>query len=104
MAYLLSLLTSESSSAEESILEEEVNSLCYYINKTKSIQNIKMIAEQKFVFEKLVFPGERMLFEAPFSAYITINSFLLDGIKTTTADCQHLRIAEKYKAENAQRC
>lgn len=89
MTYLLSSLTDTSSS--EAVKE----SLCYYINNTKCIQNIKIISEHRCLFERIIFSGERMLFEAPLEAYVKIHSFLLDGIQTTEIECQWLYIAEK---------
>jgi hypothetical protein len=97
MTYLLSLLTDDLS------LEKGFDSLCYYINDTKFTQNIEMIFEHKCVFEKLIFSRERILFEAPITAYIKISSFLLTDIKTSEVGCKWFRIAKNCNSESTSR-
>lgn len=101
MTYLLSLLISESPSAEGLPSEKDLNSLCYYINETKSIHNVQMMTERKCVFEKLIFSGERMLFEASSDAYVRISTFLMDGIRTTETECQWFHIADKHGSKSS---
>ena len=95
MTYLLSLLKSNSSSTEKLLLEQELDSLCYYMNNTSFVQNIRVIAKRKCIFECLVFPKERILFKASSNACIQVSTFLLDRTKTTELKCQQFRIAEK---------
>ena len=103
MTYLLSLLSSESFATDRLPLEKEFDSLCYYVNDTKFTQNVQVIVEHECVSEHLIFPGERMLFEAPDRAYIKVITFLLDCVKMTEIECKWLQIAEKHDPESALR-
>jgi hypothetical protein len=96
MTYLLSFLVGESSFLEAFYSEKESTSLCYYFNNTNHTQSIQMIAEHKCVFEKLVFSGERILFDAPQGEYLKVNEFLLVGVKTTEFECQWIPVAEYH--------
>ena len=95
MTYLLSLLGSESPETEELPLDEEPNSLCYYVNSTKFTQNIQIIAKHECIFERLVFSRERILFEASPMAHIKVSTFLVNHVKTVKLECQRLCISGK---------
>jgi hypothetical protein len=87
MTYLLSLLTSES--PNDSSL-----SLCYYINHTNYIQIIRVMSGAKCHFERIVFPAERILFEASSESYVEIYSSLVSGTRLSKVNCKSLHVNE----------
>lgn len=89
MTYLFSLLTSESPA------KELTQVLCYYINDTSHIQIIRAMSGVKCHFERIVFSGERILFEALPESYLEIYSSLIDGTRSSKIDCKLLRVDEK---------
>ncbi|MGL4880663.1 MAG: DUF1830 domain-containing protein [Waterburya sp.] len=66
--------------------------LCCYINKTQRIQSGKIAHYPGGHLEKVIFPSEKFLFEAPADAELAIyielagNTILLDNIP-----CSHLQ-------------
>lgn len=66
--------------------------LCCYINKTQRIQIGKIAYYPEGHLEKVIFPGEKFLFEAPADAFLAIyielagNTTLIDSIP-----CSHLQ-------------
>jgi hypothetical protein len=51
--------------------------LCCYVNQTSKVQIGRISNVRDWYFERVVFPGQRLLFEAPNSAELEIysNSF-----------------------------
>lgn len=48
--------------------------LCYYANNTSHVQVIKIINTTHFCFERVVFPGQRLFFEALADAQLAVFS------------------------------
>ncbi|WP_052055989.1 DUF1830 domain-containing protein [Myxosarcina sp. GI1] len=69
--------------------------LCQYVNATSHLQVIKINNIDNYDWEKVVFPGQRILFNtfkrAELSIYSTaqINTILID-----TIDCKKLKVDE----------
>ena len=74
--------------------KEKFLPLCHHINNTKNIQSVRMMNGLECVFERLMFSGERILFEAPLDAHLEIcsYSFLFDSTKSSKIDCKLLYI------------
>jgi hypothetical protein len=89
MTYLLSLLTTEFPSKESAQI------LCYYINDTKNIQIIRAMRGVKCHFERVVFSGERILFEALPESHLEVYSSLINGTQSSIIDCKLLHVNEK---------
>jgi Domain of unknown function (DUF1830) len=89
MAYLLSLVKTEPSS------EESTQILCYYINRTRDSQIIRVMSGIRCDFERVVFSKERILFEALPESYLEVYSFLLKGTRSSKIDCRSLCVTEK---------
>lgn len=69
--------------------------LCYYVNATNQLQIARLLALSPFSFERVVFPGERLMFEAPPEAVLEI--VLRQGSdtpETQQISCQELRVTE----------
>ena len=81
--------------------------LCYYINATSQLEVARITNIPNWYFERVVFPGQRLLFEAPRWAELEIytaqlpSAMLLDKIS-----CERLRVKEETEkgryAENFQ--
>lgn len=93
MTYILSLLKSKSS--DQVLTQNSPPILCYYINDTADTQIIRMVGEPANYFERIVFPKERVLFEAFLESYLEIHSPSLDGSRITRSECRLLQVNQK---------
>jgi hypothetical protein len=89
MTYLLSLLTTASSSKESNQI------LCYYINETNDVQIVRMMNGVACNFERIVFAEERILFRALSEAHLEVYSFLTYGAQSSKVDCRSLRVNQE---------
>ncbi len=48
--------------------------LCYYINQTDKIQIVRIVNIDQWYFEKVIFPQQRLLFDAPPEAELEIHA------------------------------
>lgn len=48
--------------------------LCGYVNTTNQLQNIRVVNDSKCYFERVVFPRERLLFEAQPDAELEVHT------------------------------
>ena len=65
--------------------------LCCYINITSRIQIIRITNIPNLPWERVVFPGQRLMFEAATEAKLEINT---SETITLIVPCQKLRITE----------
>ncbi|MEP0915309.1 DUF1830 domain-containing protein [Leptolyngbya sp. DQ-M1] len=67
--------------------------LCCYVNTTRHIQVARIADVENWYFERVVFPGERLLFEAPYTAHLEIHSgATVSAILTDTIVCESLKV------------
>jgi Domain of unknown function (DUF1830) len=67
--------------------------LCCYVNATSKIQIVRITDVANWYFERVVFPGQRLLFEAVPQAHLEIHSGMMaSAILTDTIPCDRLRI------------
>jgi Domain of unknown function (DUF1830) len=72
--------------------------LCYYANATNELQRVCIKNSSNGCFERIIFPGQRVFFEARPDALLEIhartsaNTTLLDQIP-----CHHLRVNERIR-------
>ncbi|AIE75816.1 MULTISPECIES: DUF1830 domain-containing protein [unclassified Synechocystis] len=66
------------------------NRLCYYRNSGNNLQQI--IINGTWKKEKLIFPGERLLFWASPQDELTVKVFQSDQISTNHINCIHLLV------------
>ncbi|WP_416667339.1 DUF1830 domain-containing protein [Egbenema bharatensis] len=67
--------------------------LCYYVNATSGIQVVKIQNPNHFYFERVVFPGQRLFFEALPTDQLEI--YAGGAASTILADtllCQNLQV------------
>ena len=69
--------------------------LCYYFNATTNIQLARLKNIQNGYFERVVFPKQRLLFEALPNAHLEIQTRMLDSeIISDKISCNLLRVKE----------
>lgn len=68
-------------------------SLCCYVNSSPRIQIARITDVPNWYFERVVFPGQRLLFEAPIDAHLEIHSSAIaSAILSDTIPCLNLQI------------
>lgn len=74
----------------------DTNILCYYTNNTEYMQKVKINSADQLIFEKIVFPHQRILFEATAYAILEIyaNNLTGKGILCQEIPCRNLQIKE----------
>ena len=67
--------------------------LCCYVNATSKIQIARVSNVPNWYFERVVFPGQRLLFEAVPTALLEIHTGMMaSAILSDTIPCQRLRV------------
>ncbi|MEM9274510.1 MAG: DUF1830 domain-containing protein [Cyanobacteria bacterium P01_F01_bin.143] len=64
--------------------------LCCYTNLTNKIQIIRIVNIEQWYFEKVIFPQQRLLFNAPAEAELEI--YANDSSETTQIRCEELLV------------
>ena len=77
--------------------------LCCYVNATSQIQVARITNISNWYFERVVFPGQRLLFEAMPQALLEIHSGMMaSAILSDTIPCKRLCLEEEPKSDNEQ--
>ena len=72
------------------------NCLCYYSNSTHQMEVIRVINIPDFKFEKVVFPGQRILFEAVAEGQLAVyTSRGKNKIFAQLISCKDLKIEDQ---------
>lgn len=67
--------------------------LCCYVNSTSQIQVSRISNIEGWYFERIVFPGQRLLFEAPLEAQLEIyTGELASAILSERIACERLQV------------
>ncbi|MEO1430434.1 MAG: DUF1830 domain-containing protein [Cyanobacteria bacterium J06632_19] len=75
--------------------EQSGKSLCCYVNATSKIQVARISNIANWYFERVVFPGQRLVFEAPDEAQLEIHTGMIaSSILSDTIPCDRLAINE----------
>jgi hypothetical protein len=78
--------------------------LCCYVNSTSQIQVARITNIPNWYFERVVFPGQRLVFEAVPSAMLEIHSGMMaSAILSDTIPCSRLRVQEESSPNNNNR-
>lgn len=73
--------------------DESAVILCCYVNATSKIQVARITNVPDWYFERVVFPGQRLLFEAPEAAHLEIHTGMMaSSILSDTIPCARLMI------------
>ena len=74
--------------------------LCYYANITNQIQVVRIGNIPNWYFEKVMFPGQRMMFEATAEAVLEIHTgAVASAILSDKIPCYVLRVIEEVSSE-----
>jgi hypothetical protein len=78
--------------------------LCCYVNATSQIQIARITNITNWYFERVVFPGQRLVFEALPEALLEIHSGMMaSSILSDTIPCKRLCVTEsESSAENEE--
>jgi Domain of unknown function (DUF1830) len=69
--------------------------LCCYVNATSKIQVARIADVPNWYFERVVFPGQRLVFEAPMTAHLEIHTGMMaTAILSDTIPCDRLLVQE----------
>lgn len=69
--------------------------LCCYVNATSHIQIARITNIPNWYFERVVFPGQRLVFEALAKAQLEIHSGMMaSAILSDTIPCDRLRVED----------
>ncbi|AUT02835.1 hypothetical protein CLI64_21875 [Nostoc sp. CENA543] len=75
--------------------------LCCYINATSKIQVARITNIPNWYFERVVFPGQRLVFEAPLDAHMEIHTGMMaSAILSDTIPCDRLAVIEHSNSES----
>jgi hypothetical protein len=69
--------------------------LCCYVNVTNKIQVVRVTNIANWYFERVVFPGQRLVFEAVKDAHLEVHTGMMaSAILSDTIPCERLAIQE----------
>ncbi|MBD2440500.1 DUF1830 domain-containing protein [Nostoc sp. FACHB-110] len=75
--------------------EQSGKILCCYVNATSKIQVARISNVSNWYFERVVFPGQRLVFEAPIEAHMEIHTGMMaSAILSDTIPCDRLALQE----------
>ena len=75
--------------------EQAEKILCCYVNATSKIQVARISNIPNWYFERVVFPGQRLVFESPETAQLEIHTGMMaSAILSDTIPCDRLAIKE----------
>ncbi|PMB26086.1 DUF1830 domain-containing protein [Fischerella thermalis] len=85
--------------------EQSGKILCCYVNATSKIQVARISNVPNWYFERVVFPGQRLVFEAPVEAQLEIHTGMMaSAILSDKIPCDRLALNEpsSYELEGSE--
>jgi Domain of unknown function (DUF1830) len=80
--------------------EQSGKILCCYVNATSKMQVARISNIPNWYFERVVFPGQRLVFEAPKEAQMEIHTGMMaSAILSDTIGCDRLALRETTSDE-----
>jgi hypothetical protein len=77
--------------------------VCCYVNATSHIQIARITNVPNWYFERVVFPGQRLLFEAVMEAQLEIHTGMMaSAILSDTIACTRLRVHDELNPNLSQ--
>lgn len=77
--------------------------ICCYVNATSQIQIARISNISNWYFERVVFPGQRLVFEAFSEALLEIHTGMMaSAILSDTIPCQRLCVHEDINCHNVE--
>ena len=75
--------------------------LCCYVNSSSKIQVVRITNISNWYFERVVFPGQRLMFESSIEGQLEIHSgSMASSILEDTVPCNRLRIEQAEDASS----
>jgi Domain of unknown function (DUF1830) len=69
---------------------------CCYVNNSSRVQVTRITNIENWYFERVAFPGQRLVFEAPMNAYLEIHTgHMASAVMSDRIPCIRLQIAEQ---------
>lgn len=68
--------------------------LCYYVNSSDQVQVLRSQDPGKWSFERVVFPGQRLLINAPSAAVLNVQTSQATGVEPYQIECDRLVCTE----------
>ena len=82
--------------------ESSDNILCCYLNATSKIQVARITNIPNWYFERVVFPGQRLIFEALSGAQLEIHTGMMaSAILSDKISCERLKIENNAPVDQA---
>ena len=73
--------------------------ICCYVNTSTHTEIARITNIPHWFFERVVFPGQRIVFEAPLNARLEIHTGMaISSILSETIDCQELQLTSYFPA------
>ena len=73
--------------------DQSVSMLCCYVNATSKMQVVRVTNVHNWYFERVVFPGQRLMFEAVSEAQLEIHTGMMaSAILSDTIPCNRLAV------------
>ena len=77
--------------------------LCCYVNATSQIQVVRITNVVNWYFERVVFPGQRLVFEALRDALLEIHTGMMaSAILSDTIPCERLSLGDSEEEEELE--
>lgn len=71
--------------------------ICCYINTSTHVEIARITNIPNWSFERVVFPGQRLIFEAPLTARLEIHTgTAISSILSETINCQELQLTSYF--------
>ncbi|HTL90040.1 MAG TPA: DUF1830 domain-containing protein [Leptolyngbya sp.] len=73
---------------------------CYYTNASSQLQQIRLQNSDRMDFDRMVFPGEKFIFEALPEGWLEIHTHTTTGLQLfQTIACLRLQVLQRQQAE-----
>ena len=73
--------------------------ICCYVNTSTHVEVVRISNISNWYFERVVFPGQRLVFEAPPTARLEIHTGMaISSILSETIDCKELQLTSYFPA------
>ncbi|MBF2063372.1 MAG: DUF1830 domain-containing protein [Calothrix sp. C42_A2020_038] len=83
--------------------EQSGKILCCYVNATSKIQVARISDIPNWYFERVVFPGQRLVFEAPREAHLEIHTGMMaSAILSDNIPCNRLIVDDGFDSGNLE--
>ena len=74
--------------------------LCYYTNASNQLQQIRLRHSSDLSLDRMVFPGEKIIFEALPEGLLEIYTYTTTGLQLfQTIACLQLQVLQRQQAE-----